>query len=89
MPIRISKKEKTVSEGKRKMKGMGWDSTRWNEKKIEGKGKEEKTDSIKNYCPIGQYKQQHSSWWWSNWNFHTLFMRKQNSTATLVICSFL
>ena len=51
------------------MKGMGWDSTRWNEKKIEGKGKEEKTDSIKNYCPIGQHKQQHSSWWWSNWNF--------------------
>lgn len=47
MPLRIAKREETASDGRRKMKGIGWDDTRWNEKKIEGKGKEEKADSIK------------------------------------------
>ena len=41
------------------MKGMGWDGTRWNEKKIEGKEKEEKADSIKKLL--------------SNWTVQTTF----------------
>lgn len=32
VPIRIAK-EKKQCQKERKMKGMGWDSTRWNERK--------------------------------------------------------